>query len=96
MAAAGPAILFIFLLAGTGIVTLYTLCYIARCIQVVVEGTAAGQDAVRWPEEPILDWLGQSAILGGIFVIWMAPAGLAAHALRRTGWWANPAGGISS
>jgi hypothetical protein len=79
----GRAILFMVSLAGTAIVAAYVLAYAARCLLVVVQGTAAGQDAVTWPDEPIMDWLGQAVHVAFLLALWLAPAGLLARGLRH-------------
>lgn len=83
MAAAGPAIIFVVLIVATTIATLYLLAYVARCIWVIVTATATGQDSFSWPEEPIVDWLGQVVALVGVMLIWLFPAGLLSSALSE-------------
>src|SRR5579862_334077 len=81
MGAAGPAMLFICFLALTAILSLCLLCYLARCVLVVVEATAAGADRVQWPDEGYIDWIVQSLSLIGLAVVLMAPAGILAASL---------------
>ena len=83
MAAAGPVIVFMFLLVGTVIVSTYVLAYAAYCFLVVVQDTAAGIDEVIWPNEPVQDWLGEAVYLLALIAIWLAPAGILARALRE-------------
>src|SRR5438445_6742303 len=76
MGAAGNAILFFF--AGVGIVVVggFVLSYAAHCFLVVLEGTAAGNDAVVWPDEPMVDWLWKPCYLGWLIAFWFVPAWL--------------------
>jgi hypothetical protein len=76
LGATGSAMIFICLLALTGILTLCLLAYVARCVLVVVEATAAGADRVQWPEEGYIDWIVQSLSLVGLAVVLLAPAGI--------------------
>jgi hypothetical protein len=79
-AAAGPAMLFICFLALAAIVAVCLLAYIARCVLVVVEATAAGADRVHWPDEGYIDWVAQSLALIGLSVFLLFPAGIVAAA----------------
>jgi len=57
VAAAGQGIFFVLLLVAGVIVGTYVAAYAANCFLTVAEGTAAGDDAVKWPDEPFVDWL---------------------------------------
>jgi hypothetical protein len=83
MGAAGTAIFFVLLFAASIIVGVFVLAYAARCVLVVVEETALGQDAATWPNEPYLDWLGHAVLFVELLGIWIAPAALAARLLRH-------------
>jgi hypothetical protein len=83
MANAPVVIVFMLLLVAATIVGTFVLAYVARCILVVAIGTASGQDAVEWPDEPVRDWVGHSAALMGLIFIWLFPAGLLANYLRK-------------
>lgn len=83
MGAAGPAILFVILLAASIMVGLFVLAYSARCVLVVVQETGLGQDEIVWPSEPYVDWLGHAMQLLELVGIWLAPAALAARLLRQ-------------
>lgn len=83
MGAAGPAILFVMLFAATIIVGICVLAYSSRCVLVVVQETAAGQDEIIWPSEPLQDWLGHAVQLIELIGIWLAPSALAARLLRE-------------
>jgi hypothetical protein len=84
MGAAGPAILFMMLFAASIIVGVFVLAYAARCVLVVVEETALGQDEPTWSNEPYLDWLGHAVLFVELLGIWVAPAALTARLLRHT------------
>jgi hypothetical protein len=80
--AVGSSMMFLCFLALAAIVALCLLAYIARCVLVVVEGTAAGADRVHWPSEQYIDWITQSLALIGLAVFLLFPAGILAAALR--------------
>src|SRR5262249_7791282 len=84
LTAAGNAILFVCCLAGTVIVSLYVLAYAAFCFLTVLQDTTAGLDDVSWPTELFFDWLGRALPVWGIFLVWVAPAGMLARGLRHT------------
>jgi hypothetical protein len=81
--AAGGAILFIFILVGTVVVTTYVVALAARCFLVVLQQTAAGLDRVLWPDEPMYDWLRDVFYLVSLLAVWLVPAGLLARGLRK-------------
>jgi hypothetical protein len=81
LGAAGNALFFIGSLMVCGLLTGYTLCYAAHCYLVVVQGTTAGIDKVRWPDEPFFDWIRQSLLLCFLVLIWLAPIGILSRAL---------------
>jgi hypothetical protein len=71
--AAGNAILFLFFLVGAVLVGLITLSYAAHSFLVVLESTAWGADDVRWPDEPIVDWLWKLWYLVWLVAFWLVP-----------------------
>jgi hypothetical protein len=83
--AAGTAIIFVVLLLLTLVVTLFVMAYVARCMLVVMEATAAGNDEVVWPDEPYQDWLAGAAQLFGLLAIWIAPLGILYRILKSNG-----------
>jgi hypothetical protein len=91
MGAAGNVILFVFTMVGTTIVACYVLTYAAYCVLLVVQDTAAGVDRVGWGGEPMADWMPRSVLVIGIALIWVAPAGILARALRHD-WLPNDPG----
>jgi hypothetical protein len=76
VAAAGKAILFMAATVMQGIVGLYALGYGAHCFLVVLEQTASGVDEVRWPDEPLLDWLWKLFFLAWLTAFWFVLAWL--------------------
>jgi hypothetical protein len=84
--AAGNAILFVVTLLGVTILTLYVMAYAARCLLVVVQGTAIGEDEVTWPDEPLYDWLLGSVHLAFLLLLWLLPIGLVARNLGPVSW----------
>lgn len=83
MGAAGPAILFVILLAASIMVGVCVLAYAARCVLVIVQETGLGQDEIVWPNEPMQDWLGHAVQFVELLGIWLAPSALAARLLRH-------------
>ena len=53
----GAAVMYMLLLLAQVVVLIYLAAFAAHCFLVVVENTAAGNDRVRWPDEPVYDWL---------------------------------------
>ena len=84
MGAVVPALEFMLTLAAESILALYVLTYAMHCLLVVVRDTAAGQDEVTWPDEPFHDWVGGALHLVAVVLIWLAPVGVLARALRET------------
>ncbi len=72
--AAGIAMIFFFALITAVIVGLITLSYAAHSFLLVVENTAAGDDDVRWPDEPVYDWLWKLWYLLWLVGFWFVPA----------------------
>lgn len=74
MAGAGEAIFFVLSLVALVIVGTYTFAFAAHSFFTVVVGTAAGENEVRWPDEPMIDWLWQAVYLAWLIGVWLAPA----------------------
>jgi hypothetical protein len=83
VAGAGNAILFVCTLVAATVVAIFTFAYAAHCYLVVAQTTAAGLDRVDWPDEPVYDWLYEALYVGGLVMLWLAPAGILSRALRR-------------
>jgi len=82
MGALGQAMIFVCLLAAEAVVGACVLGYAAHCFLVVLDGTAAGNDEVGWPDEPMFDWIGQAAHLLWLVAFWLVPLGLAQRSLK--------------
>jgi hypothetical protein len=76
IAAAGKAITFMSATVMQTIVGLYVLGYGSHCFLVVLEQTASGVDDVRWPDEPLVDWLWKLFYLAWLTGMWFVPAWL--------------------
>ena len=60
----------------------HAVIYAMHCLLVVVQDTAAGNDEVTWPAEPIQDSLGGALHLVAVVLIWLALFGVLARALK--------------
>jgi hypothetical protein len=83
MGALGPAMIFVSLLLAEVLLGIVVLAYAARCVGVIVEGTAAGNDEVEWPDEPMFDWLGRAAHLLFLLALVLVPGALVGRLLVR-------------
>src|SRR5437764_794190 len=70
----GSAILFVCLLVVAVVLAILVWVFLSRCIVVVVEETAAGNDNLVWPDEPPLDWLWMAVYVAWLVGIWLVPA----------------------
>ncbi len=67
----GEAFASVLCIAGLAITGSFTFAYIAHCFFAIADGTSAGQDEVKWPDEPMTDrfgkavWLGWALLLAG-------------------------------
>jgi hypothetical protein len=80
MSGAGLSLVYSTLLLGAVIVGLGVLMYAAHCFLLVVEQTAAGNDAVYWPDELITDWFGKVFYLAWLAGVWLLPPWLLVQA----------------
>lgn len=80
--AAGMAILFFMYLVAATILGAYVGAYAAHSFLTVVEDTAAGNDEVRWPHDPLVDWVWKFVYLGWLMATFLVPALIVAR------WWA--------
>ena len=83
MSAIGPAMVFISLLLIECLLGACLLVYGARCLGVIVEGTAAGEDEVTWPDEPMMDWLGRALHLCWLVAFWLVPVAVVLRVVQR-------------
>src|SRR5262245_53170140 len=77
--AAGMAILFFMYLVAMTIIGVYVAGYAAHSFLTVVEDTAAGNDEVRWPNDPLVDWAWKLFYLGWLMAVWLVPAMIVAR-----------------
>ncbi|HYT92230.1 MAG TPA: hypothetical protein VEL76_26180, partial [Gemmataceae bacterium] len=77
----GTSLIFLLLLAATAILGGMLLVSASHSFLVVVIGTAAGNDAVEWPDEPYFDWLGRALLLLWLTAFWLVPVGITAKVL---------------
>jgi hypothetical protein len=75
--------MFICLLLAEGLLGAGVLIYAARCFGVIVEATAAGEDEVTWPDEPMMDWLGRALYLCWLVAFWLVPVAVLLRLVRR-------------
>src|SRR5438128_2593341 len=78
----GGAVMYMLLLLAQVVVLIYLGAFAAHCFLVVVENTAAGNDRVRWPDEPIYDWLWKPPYLVWLVAFWLVPAYLVLRAVK--------------
>jgi hypothetical protein len=76
IAAAGYLLIFFSLFVASILVGLLVLSYAAYSFFVTLTSTAAGNDEVIWPGEPITDWLFKIWYLGWVLAVWAVPASL--------------------
>src|SRR5262245_32635282 len=69
MGAAGGVMLFLMSGVGILIVGFFVFSYAAHAFLVAFEGTAAGNDEVVWPKEPMYDWLWKLLYLLGLLLL---------------------------
>jgi hypothetical protein len=67
------AFLFIPLLAATWVLGFVLSLFAAHYFLTVLESTAAGNDNVVWPEEPLIDWFWKAFYLAFLGGVWLAP-----------------------
>jgi hypothetical protein len=89
---AGSAFVTVLSLAAAVIIGAYVLAYAAHSLVTVVESTAAGNDAIRWPDEPIADWIARGIFLGALLMIWLAPSAMLSRSLSED--WLEGDGGL--
>jgi hypothetical protein len=73
---AGQVIFLVLCVAVTGVVSVIVSAYIARCVRLVIEATAAGAKEVYWPKENFLDWLIPSLAFAALAFLVLPPVGI--------------------
>jgi hypothetical protein len=81
IASAAGEVLFLLLAPFWLVVGGYFAAYGAHSLLVVIEQTAAGFDAVIWPEDRILEYFWKPVYLAGLYVLWLVPVALVAPLL---------------
>jgi hypothetical protein len=81
IASAGGEVLFLLLTPFWLVVGGYFAAYGAHSLLVVIEQTAAGFDAVVWPEDRILEYFWKPVYLAGLYILWLVPVALVAPLL---------------
>ncbi|HEY1858968.1 MAG TPA: hypothetical protein VGG61_01355 [Gemmataceae bacterium] len=76
------ALIFIVLLMADVILGLFVICYAGHCFLVAMQDTAAGNDEVTWPDEPMQDWAVRGLYMVGMVAVWLAPIGILRGVLR--------------
>ncbi|MFL5243315.1 MAG: hypothetical protein ACJ8FY_14515 [Gemmataceae bacterium] len=79
------ALMFISLMLAGVVVGFIVISYAAHCFLLIIEDTAAGNDEVIWPEEPLYDWIMKGFYLVAVVAIWLAPLGVIARILKVNG-----------
>lgn len=59
------------------LLTLLVGSYAAYSFLVILVNTAAGSDHIRWPGDPLQDWIGKFWVLSWLLAVWTVPASLA-------------------
>lgn len=69
----GSAVFTVLSLAGLAAVGTVTLVYMSHCFFAIADGTAAGQDQIKWPEEPMIDRMGKAVWFGWALLLAAGP-----------------------
>jgi|GEM_PF-2219596 len=72
--AAGILIIFFAMLVAEILVSLFVFSFAAQVFLVILVGTAAGDDEVRWPGDPLYDWFLRVWHFLWILAVWFVPA----------------------
>src|SRR5262245_2707370 len=76
MANAAAAMQLLLALVSVVIIGIYLWMYAAHCFSVVVDAAAAGIDAVKLPDLPLIDWAGRLIYLGWLALMAALPVWL--------------------
>lgn len=77
------AFIFVPLLAMTAIAFFFVWVYLAHSFTLVIEETAAGNDEVVWPDDPLYDWIWKGGYLLWVVGVWVFPAIVVARIATR-------------
>src|SRR5262245_59008714 len=80
------AFLFIPLLALTWAFGFVLALFAAHYFLTVLESTAAGNEKVVWPEEPLIDWFWKAFYLAFLAGVWLVPIIVAARLMTTNPW----------
>jgi hypothetical protein len=80
------AFLFIPLLAATWALGFVLSLFAAHYFLTVLESTAAGNDKIVWPEEPLIDWFWKAFYLAFLGGVWITPMIVAGRLLTPDPW----------
>jgi hypothetical protein len=72
--AAGLLIIFFAVFIATILVSLFVLSYATHCFLVVLVHTAAGDDAIKWPDDSLYDWFLRVWQFIWLLAVWFVPA----------------------
>jgi hypothetical protein len=72
--AAGALIVFFAVLIATALLAILVLAYSGYSFLVTFINTTAGSDEIRWPGDPLVDWVFKGWYLAWLAVVWAAPA----------------------
>ena len=76
LATTGSLIIFFCLVSIEILLGLITLSYAGYSFLLTLVNTAAGNDEVHWPGDPIMDWIWMFLYLFWVAAIWLVPAAL--------------------
>src|SRR5947209_16283376 len=87
-------IVFVPLLAAAAVLGGAVFAYAAHCFLTVVEQTAAGNDEVVWPNDPMYDWLWEAVYMLWLTALWLGPVVLVLRAILAAHSGAAAASGV--
>jgi hypothetical protein len=85
LAGFAASLIFIMLLITDVILGIFVITYAGHSFLVVMQDTAAGNDEVTWPDEPLQDWILRGLYMAGMVAIWLTPIGILRASLRSHG-----------
>lgn len=91
----GSAFFSVLSIAGLAAVGSVTFVFIAHCYFAIAEATSAGQDDIKWPDEPMLDRIGKAVWFGWALLLAAGPINLIGGIIagpKIGGWLIGPIG----